>query len=270
MSYIHSNGNNIMTNNLSQNNQIFLVICDQNVNNNNLIYSQNNVNNTIYNQQHSISHINNNCNNYQRCIPQLSIGNNTCCNNYYQTPCIMNQSQRNHSFNQYQHHQFVNSNNYNNNNPNLMIYHHQSPALSPSSMPSASSVSYVAIPVIQSQTPSHINNVDLNVKNQRIVRNMQNKSTKINNLHQSHQVTINPVKKKEIQHVNNVNNTNNIKRSKKIENCDVKRIFKCNQCHKIFSRQSNLVQHKRIHSGERPFVCSWCNRSFTQKHRYNI
>ena len=43
------------------------------------------------------------------------------------------------------------------------------------------------------------------------------------------------------------------------------RPFTCSECHKSFTQKHVLDDHFRIHTGEKPFVCSFCKRGFRQK-----
>lgn len=38
----------------------------------------------------------------------------------------------------------------------------------------------------------------------------------------------------------------------------------CQQCMKSFSSNHQLVQHIRVHTGEKPYKCSYCDRRFKQ------
>nr|XP_004671889.3 zinc finger protein 134 [Jaculus jaculus] len=41
--------------------------------------------------------------------------------------------------------------------------------------------------------------------------------------------------------------------------------YKCSECGKGFNRKDTLVQHQRIHSGEKPYECSECGKAFSRK-----
>ncbi|OQV23769.1 putative Zinc finger E-box-binding homeobox protein zag-1 [Hypsibius exemplaris] len=43
-------------------------------------------------------------------------------------------------------------------------------------------------------------------------------------------------------------------------------MYSCDQCRKMFSKQSSLARHKYEHSGQRPHECEFCHKSFKHKH----
>ena len=43
-----------------------------------------------------------------------------------------------------------------------------------------------------------------------------------------------------------------------------KKMHQCDFCNKLFSTASNMREHRRTHTGEKPFVCRYCGKAFAQ------
>lgn len=54
------------------------------------------------------------------------------------------------------------------------------------------------------------------------------------------------------------------------ENKKLKLPLQCEICGKVLSCQSSLVQHARLHSGEKPFCCDVCQKKFARAEHLNI
>ncbi|MEE6506082.1 hypothetical protein FKM82_007492 [Ascaphus truei] len=48
-----------------------------------------------------------------------------------------------------------------------------------------------------------------------------------------------------------------------------KKLYKCPECGKCFSRGSHLEQHQRTHTGEIPYICHECGKRFPKKCNLN-
>jgi uncharacterized Zn-finger protein len=59
------------------------------------------------------------------------------------------------------------------------------------------------------------------------------------------------------------NVSSNKVRKKKRKNTGEK-IYKCDECSRMFARKEHLMRHYRTHTGEKPFKCEICEKCFSQ------
>nr|XP_023396012.1 zinc finger protein with KRAB and SCAN domains 3-like isoform X2 [Loxodonta africana] len=48
------------------------------------------------------------------------------------------------------------------------------------------------------------------------------------------------------------------------ENAEAPISYKCNECDRSFTRNRSLIEHQKIHTGEKPYQCNACGKGFTR------
>ncbi|VDK45237.1 unnamed protein product [Anisakis simplex] len=56
------------------------------------------------------------------------------------------------------------------------------------------------------------------------------------------------------------------RQSWKLHRTEEEGLYACDQCDKMFGKQSSLARHKYEHSGQRPYKCDVCDKAFKHKH----
>lgn len=61
----------------------------------------------------------------------------------------------------------------------------------------------------------------------------------------------------------------NLKRHVETTHLNIKR-YMCDVCQKLFASKQNLLEHKFIHTGDKPFICKVCGDSFRQASQLSL
>ncbi|TMS38485.1 hypothetical protein L596_005204 [Steinernema carpocapsae] len=64
----------------------------------------------------------------------------------------------------------------------------------------------------------------------------------------------------------NSENSKKMRQNWKVHKVDDDGLYACDQCDKMFGKQSSLARHKYEHSGQRPYKCDVCEKAFKHKH----
>ena len=62
-----------------------------------------------------------------------------------------------------------------------------------------------------------------------------------------------------------------LKKHKLYKHSEDRKLVECEimSCHKTFTSMANYIVHKRIHTGEHPFECEFCEKGFRTKANRN-